>query len=60
MAYYTWHGTEEIDWVVEDVSRFENIEEDRLNVYQEKETFVWEITIDGDEGSEGLVRCYCE
>ena len=57
--YYTWTGREDADWSIEDVDRVENIEEDRLVVYPEGETFVCEIAATSEEHNDGPVRCYC-
>lgn len=59
-GYYTWDGTEEADWEVEDVDHVENIEEDRFIMYPEGEFFVCEIESAGEERNEGPVRCWCE
>ena len=58
--YYTWRGSEEADWEVEDVARVENADEDRFVIYPEGEYFVCEIEADGEENNVGPVRCYCE
>jgi hypothetical protein len=58
--YYTWRGSEEGDWEVDDVARLENAEEDRVVIYPESEYFVCEIDADGEENNVGPVRCYCE
>ena len=59
-GYYTWDGTEEADWEVDDVNRVENIEENRFIMYPEREFFVCKIESAGEEGNEGPVRCWCE
>jgi hypothetical protein len=59
-AYYTWNGTEDADWEVEDVEKVENAEEDRLLIYPEGDSFVCEITAEAEERNVGPVRCYCE
>jgi hypothetical protein len=58
-AYYTWRGSEDADWSIEDVERMENAEEDRVVVYPEGDTFVCEIEADREEHNTGSVRCYC-
>ena len=58
--YYTWRGSEEADWEVEDVARVENADEDRFVIYPEGEYFVCEIEADDEENNVGPVRCYCE
>jgi len=58
--YYTWRGSEEADWEVEDAARVENADEDRFVIYPEGEYFVCEIEADGEENNVGPVRCYCE
>ena len=58
--YYTWRGSEEADWEVEDVARVENADEDRSVIYPEGEYFVCEIDADGEENNVGPVRCFCE
>ena len=58
--YYTWEGTEDADWTIEDVEYVENVGEDRVVLYPEGEYFTCEINADADEGNEGLVRCWCE
>jgi hypothetical protein len=58
-SYYTWRGTEEADWTVDDVASVENVEEDRILLRPTGEYFVCEIAADGDEHNTGPVRCYC-
>ena len=58
--YYTWLGTEDADWTVEDVSRVENGDEDRVILYPDADTFICEISANGEEHNQGPVRCYCE
>jgi hypothetical protein len=58
-SYYTWRGTEDADWTVEDVGRVENVEEDRILLEPEGDYFTCEITADGEEHNSGPVRCYC-
>lgn len=58
--YYTWRGSEEADWKVEEVARVENADEDRFVIYPEEEYFVCEIEADSEENNVGPVRCYCE
>jgi hypothetical protein len=58
--YYTWRGTEEADWSVEDVKRIENSEEDRFIIYPEEDYFTCEIEAETDENNTGPVNCYCE
>ena len=55
--YYTWDGTEDADWSVEDVARAENVEEDRILFYPTGDFFTCEITANGEEANEGPVRC---
>ena len=57
--YYTWDGSEDAEWTVEDIGRAENTEEDRLVFYPEGDFFTCEITADGEEHNEGPVHCYC-
>lgn len=59
-AYYTWHGTEDADWEVDDVSTVENVDEDRIIIYPEGDYFTCEIVADGEEHNTGPVRCWCE
>lgn len=49
-GYYTWDGTEDSNWEVEDVDRVENVEEDRFIMYPEGKFFVCEIESKGEEG----------
>jgi hypothetical protein len=58
--YYTWRGSEEADWEVEDVAEVENAGEDRFVIYPEGEYFVCEIEADGEENNVGPVRCFCK
>ena len=58
--YYTWGGTEDSDWTVENVGRIENTTEDRYLIHPEGQYFICEIEADGEEGNEGPVRCWCE
>jgi hypothetical protein len=58
--YYTWRGSEEGAWEVEDVARLENTEEDRVVIYPEEDYFVCEIEADGEKNNTGPVYCYCE
>ena len=58
-SYYTWHGTEDADWTVDDVATVENVEEDRVLLHPQEEYFTCEITAEGEELNEGPVRCYC-
>lgn len=58
-SYYTWRGTEDSDWTVEDVDRVENVEEDRILLEPEGDYFTCEIMADGEEHNSGPVRCYC-
>lgn len=57
--YYTWRGTEEADWRVDDVRCVENAEEDRLILYPEGD-FTCEINAENEENNAGPVRCFCE
>jgi hypothetical protein len=54
--YQTWWGLEDADWEIEDVSKIENVEEDRIVMYPEEDYFVCEIEF---EGEEERVRGYC-
>jgi hypothetical protein len=58
--YYTWEGSEEADWEVEDVERVENIEEDRFVMYPVGEYFVCEIESASEGGgvAGSRVRCW--
>jgi hypothetical protein len=58
--YYTWRGSEEADWEVEDVDRVENADEDRFIVYPEEDYFVCNIEADREENNLGSVYCYCQ
>lgn len=58
--YYTWRGTEDADWDIEDVDTLENDEEDRFIIYPEGEYFTCEIGAEAEEGNAGPVRCWCE
>jgi hypothetical protein len=58
--YRTWWGSEDADWEIEDVSKVENVEEDRIVMYPKGDYFVCEIESEGEEGNSGPVRCYCE
>jgi len=58
--YYTWRGSEEADWEVENVGQVENADEDRFVIYPKGGYFVCEIDADGEENNDGSVRCYCE
>lgn len=55
--YYSWWGTEDADWTVENVGRIENVQEDRIILYPESEYFTCEIAADGEEDNHGPVRC---
>lgn len=57
--YYTWRGTEDAEWTVEDIDRVENGDEDRFIMYPEGEYFTCEIAADGEESNPGPVRCWC-
>lgn len=57
---YTWIGTEDADWSIQDVDNVENGGEDRFIMYPESDFFVCEINASGEEGNEGPVRCWCE
>lgn len=58
--YYTWIGTEDADWEIEDVARVENADEDRFVLYPAGDYFTCEIAATGEEWNEGPVRCWCE
>lgn len=57
--YYTWNGTEDANWTIEDVDYVENIEEDRFILHPEGEYFTCEIEANGGESNEGTVFCHC-
>lgn len=59
-ATYTWWGVEDADWSVEGVASVENIEEDRIIIYPSGDSFVCQITADGEEGNTGPVTCVSE
>jgi hypothetical protein len=59
-SYYTWDGSEDADWEVNDVAQVENIEEDRFIMYPKNEFFICEIESAGEEGNTGPVQCWCE
>jgi len=58
--YYTWRGSEEADWQIEDVDRVENTDEDLFVTYPEGKYFVCEIEANGEENNNGPVRCYSQ
>lgn len=58
-SYYTWRGTEDADWTIEDVASVENVEEDRILLRPRGEYFICEIAANGEEDNTGPVRCYC-
>lgn len=59
-SYYTWRGTEDADWTIEDVDRVENSDEDRFIIYPAGESFTCEIAVTDSEHNTGPVRCYCD
>lgn len=58
--YLTWWGSEDAEWLIEDIDRVENAEEDRLIFYPEGSYFVCEIEADGEEYNTGPVRCWSD
>lgn len=59
-SYYTWEGSEDADWTVEDVAHVENVEEDRFILHPKGEYFTCEIDADAEEENKGPVRCWCD
>lgn len=58
--YYTWIGTEDADWEIEDVTIVENTDEDRFILYPEGDYFTCEIAAVGEKGNDGPVHCWSE
>jgi hypothetical protein len=54
--YFTWDGTEEAEWSVEDVEQVDNSSEDRFILYPKEEYFICKIIDDGTE----QVHCWCD
>jgi len=60
--YYTWEGSEDEKWEVNDVGQVENIEEDRFIMYPAGEYFICEIELisDSKDVDESRARCWSD